>query len=78
MFKFIVKVFSVAFMLVGMIIATTLIGTLLLYLGWNLGLVPATDARFHVISGPTAFWLSLFISTVGSYFRSSVTSKGEP
>jgi uncharacterized membrane protein len=57
-----------------LILITAVLGTLFLYAGWNWGVVPTLDLS-HQIGFMQAFWLSLFVSTVGGAFKSSVTSK---
>lgn len=71
-----VKVVGVAFLLVGMILVSAFIGTLFLYMCWNWGLVPALrGSKMYLteISFETAFWLSLCLSTIGGFFKTSVT-----
>lgn len=68
------KVLGIGILLVGMILVTTLIGTLFLYAGWNWGLVPATGFLKEVSLG-TAFWLSMCLSTIGGFFKTSVSTK---
>lgn len=67
------KVFGIAILLTGMIIITALIGTLFFLAGWNWGVSPAFGTR--EIGLGTAFWLSLFLSTVGGMFKTTVTTK---
>ena len=79
------KVFGIAILLIGMILVTTLIGTLFLYAGWNWGLVPALQLHtldggpeglcLHEIGLGTAFWLSMCLSTIGGFFKTSVSTK---
>lgn len=72
------KVFGIAILLIGMILVTTIIGTLFLYMGWNWGLVPALEGsalRLHEIGFINAFWLSMCLSTIGGFFKTSVTTK---
>ncbi len=47
-------------------------GTLFLYCGWNYGLVEATPTTFTPISFATAWWLSVFFSTIGGFFKSEL------
>lgn len=67
------KVFGIAILLIGMIVVTALIGTLFFLAGWNWGVAPALGLRD--IGLGTAFWLSLFMSTVGGMFKTTVTTK---
>lgn len=72
------KVVGIAILLVGMILVSTLIGTLFLYAGWNWGLVPALEGSkmaLREVGLGTAFWLSLCLSTIGGFFKTSVTTK---
>lgn len=71
------KVFGIAILLIGMILVSTLIGTLFLYAGWNWGLVPALEGsamRLHEVGLATTFWLSMCLSTIGGFFKTSVSS----
>lgn len=71
------KVFGIAILLIGMILVSTLIGTLFLYAGWNWGLVPALEgSALHLreIGLATTFWLSMCLSTIGGFFKTSVSS----
>jgi hypothetical protein len=64
-------------LLMATIVALTLIGTTFMYVGWNWGLVPTlldTKMALHEIDFFTAFWLSMFFSTIGGFFKTSVTS----
>lgn len=72
------KVLGIAILLIGMILVTTLIGTLFLYAGWNWGLVPAlADSKMQLreIGLGTTFWLSMCLSTIGGFFKTSVSTK---
>lgn len=72
------KVLGIGILLVAMIIITTLIGTVFLYMGWNWGLVPAlegTKMQLHEVGFGTTFWLSMCLSTIGGFFKSSVSTK---
>lgn len=69
------KVLGIGILLVGMILITTLIGTLFLYAGWNWGLVPATQGLVKEVGLGTAFWLSMCLSTIGGFFKTSVSTK---
>lgn len=72
------KVIGIGILLVATIFVATLIGTVFLYMGWNWGLVPALDKsamQLREIDFGTTFWLSLCLSTVGSFFKTSVTTK---
>ncbi len=51
-----------------------LIGTLFLYAGWNWGVVPAVPAT-HTVDLAQAFWLSLGLSSIGSRFKSDVSTR---
>jgi hypothetical protein len=72
------KVVGIGILLVGMILIATLIGTVFLYMGWNWGLVPALEgSALHLreIGFATAFWLSMCLSTIGGFFKTSVTTR---
>jgi len=49
--------------------------TLFLYAGWNYGLVEAVPGTFSHISFVTSWWLSVFFSTLGGFFKSNFTHK---
>ena len=71
------KILGIGILLVAMILVTTLIGTLFLYAGWNWGLVPALEGshmQLREIGLSTTFWLSMCLSTIGGFFKTSVSS----
>lgn len=55
------------------IFMSTFVGVVFLYFGWNHGLVPAMHG-VDSISFVTAFWLSLCLSTIACFFKTSVTA----
>lgn len=72
------KVVGVAILLMGTILVFTLISTLFLYAGWNWGLVPAMEGSkmaLREVDLGTAFWLALCLSTIGGFFKATVTTK---
>ena len=59
-----------------MTLAMALITTPFFYAGWNFGLFEAFGWA-REITLLQAFWLSLFVNTIGSCFRSTVTVSGK-
>ncbi len=66
----VVKILDAALMFLATVFVSALIGILLLYFSWNHGIVRVFDVK--QISLGTAYWLSLFLSTVATFFKFSV------
>ena len=63
------KVLLGLLVLLATVFLLALIGALPVYLGWNFGVVPASNNSLPEIRIGTAFWLSLFLGAVGSFFQ---------
>ena len=74
MFEKIISVIAASILGLVLIAIVALIGTLFLYAGWNWGVVPALPVT-HPVDLVQAFWLSLGLSSIGSRFKSDISTK---
>lgn len=64
----------VAIFALGVVIVDAALATVFVYMGWNWGVVP-TFSGTHEIPWSTAFWLGLFLSTLGWFFKPALKNE---
>lgn len=71
----IVEVFLYLLGAIALVVVVAMLTSILIWSGWNFGVVDASGGRLPKISLGTAFWLSLFGAAVGSFFKSDLKVK---
>lgn len=71
------EIFEKLLSTIVMLIVYIAAGGLFLLFGWNFGVVPTLGSVVGIsqISFKTSFWLAMFFSTLGGFFKSTATFK---